>query len=325
MERSYEYAVGAVRAKETKLLRRADLETLFSAKTEEELVRVLQDKGYGDAAGSATVEDLLTAQTKAMWAYVASIAPDMAVFDCFFCQNDAHNLKLIIKGVLRGVPYEHLQLSPATVPFKELQKAVEDRRFDKLPEWIATAAETAYELMAGAEDAQRCDAVIDRAALEQMLASALAVKSPWLTRYMTLTVFYHNVKVALRASRIGKPADFIDMALCPCEGLELGELKKAILAGENELTERLARKDIFGLPAAMDAYRQSPSAFEKWVDDRLMKEALSCKQITVGPEPLIGYVLARQTEIKVIHIIVSGLRTGQAEETIRERVRELYG
>lgn len=325
MERSYEYAVGAVRARERKLLRRADLETLLSAGTVEELVRLLQDKGYGEAGGTATVDALLSAQTQATWDYVASIAPDMSVFDCFLCQNDAHNVKLTVKGILRDIPYEHLLLSPGTLELRELRQAVADRRFDKLPEWIAAAAGTAYELVAGAEDAQLGDAVIDRAAMQQMLTAAKAVRSAWLTQHITLTVFYHNVKIALRAARIGRSADFIEQALCPCDELDLKTLKQAALAGEAELVERLSHRDVLGLPAAMEAYKVSPSAFEKWVDDRLMAEALTCKRVTVGPEPLIGYVLARQTESKVIRIIASGIRTGQAEETIRERVRELYG
>lgn len=322
MERSYEYAVGSVRVRELKLLRRADLETLLAAGSADELLTLLRDKGHGDGA---TVDELLAMRTRALWEYVASVAPDMAAFDCLLCQNDAHNVKLIIKSILHHAAYERLVLTPVTVPVEDIAGAVKERRFDRLPPWIAAAAETAFETVAGAEDAQLADAVIDRAAMVHMLETAKAVKSPFLTRYMTMTVAYMQVKLALRAARIGKSAAFLEQALCPVEGLELAALMQMTLKSEAALTEWLAKQPAYDLPAAMEAYGQSPSAFEKWVDDRLMAEALTCKRVTLGPEPLIGYVLAVEAENKVIHILASGLKTGQPETAIRERVRELYG
>ena len=62
----------------------------------------------------------------------------------------------------------------------------------------------------------------------------------------------------------------MELALCPAAGMDLAELKKAALAGESELTGYLEQKDLYGSREAMAAYRESPSAFEKWVDDRLM-------------------------------------------------------
>ena len=51
----------------------------------------------------------------------------------------------------------------------------------------------------------------------------------------------------------------------------------------------------------------------------------SCKRSSEGAEPLIGYYLGSEAEKKVIHIISSGIRTNTDKETIRERLREIYG
>lgn len=40
--------------------------------------------------------------------------------------------------------------------------------------------------------------------------------------------------------------------------------------------------------------------------------------------PLVAYVLARENEIKTVRIILSGKQNGLPEESIRERVREMY-
>ena len=42
-------------------------------------------------------------------------------------------------------------------------------------------------------------------------------------------------------------------------------------------------------------------------------------------DPLIGYYLGSDAEKKVIHIIASGIRTNTDTDSIRERLREIYG
>ena len=51
----------------------------------------------------------------------------------------------------------------------------------------------------------------------------------------------------------------------------------------------------------------------------------SCKHASEGAEPLLGYYLGCEAEKKVIHIIASGIRTKTDTDTIRERLREIYG
>ena len=46
------------------------------------------------------------------------------------------------------------------------------------------------------------------------------------------------------------------------------------------------------------------------------------QSFSVGP--LVAYVLARENEIKTVRIIVSGKRSGLSDDSIRERVREMY-
>ena len=75
---------------------------------------------------------------------------------------------------------------------------------------------------------------------------------------------------------------------------------------------------------AAERYRESPSSFEKFVDDRTMEVARKGRSVTLGPEPLLGYLVAKEMQQKDLHILFSGLRAGQAEADIRFRLRELY-
>lgn len=50
----------------------------------------------------------------------------------------------------------------------------------------------------------------------------------------------------------------------------------------------------------------------------------SSKYITFGPEPIFSYIVAKETEIKNLRIIMVSKTNGISPEAIRERVRDLY-
>jgi V/A-type H+-transporting ATPase subunit C len=323
MSGSYEYATGSVRAREGKLLREQDIELLCSAKSTEKLLAGLRDKGLAEPSDT-DVDALLSRRMTELWEYISSVAPDMALFDCFVLRGDAHNAKLIVKGILRARDWQPLLVSRCSINPDEIKAAVTERKYDRLPEWLSGAVERACEAV-NAGDAQLADAFIDRAVMEQMLAAAKATGCDFLVRYITATVFFCDVKTALRSAKLHKSAAFVDSALARCDGVDIDELIRAVSAGESETVERLSKLGAFDIADAMEAYKLSATAFEKWVDDRLMAEARKCKTASSGPQPLLGYFLAVEGEIKALHIIASGVRTGSDSESIRERVRKVYG
>lgn len=322
MATSYAYAVGSLRVRETALLTRTDFEQLLAAGDEETLIALLRDRGFGDGSPSEGIDGLLRQETEKLWAYLCSLTPESALWNTFWIRNDAHNCKAVFKGVLADRPYRHLLLGPSTIPAKALETAANERRFGELPEWLAEAAAQAYDILAHTGDIPRGDAVIDRAAMEEMLRAAEATRVGLLSRLMTAMVFYDDVKIAIRAARTGKDAAFLDLALCPCPGVDRTDWKRAVLSGE--VLELLERLPDYRCREAVEQYRASPAAFEKWVDDYLLSIAREGKYVALGAEPLIGYLMARETEIKALHMLASGLRTGQHETELRERMRMLY-
>jgi V/A-type H+-transporting ATPase subunit C len=100
----------------------------------------------------------------------------------------------------------------------------------------------------------------------------------------------------------------------------------AALRGNEALLDALSKFSEYDCSKAIEEYKISPSQFERFVDNKLINMAKeSCKRASEGAQPLLGYYLGCEAEIKVIHIIASGLRTKSDTNTIRERLREIYG
>ena len=127
MALSYEFSIGSVRARELRLLSKSDIEQMIALGDVQALVRFLKDKGFGEGE---TIDEIIESNTEQMWTYLSSVTPDFSIFEPFLCQNDIHNFKTILKGIMSERKYQGLLASPSVVSLDDMTKAVENRRFD---------------------------------------------------------------------------------------------------------------------------------------------------------------------------------------------------
>lgn len=80
------------------------------------------------------------------------------------------------------------------------------------------------------------------------------------------------------------------------------------------------------LSRGIEIYRREVSfwGLEKASDDYLLSVARRAKFISMGPEVVAGFVIAKQMELKNLRLIFSGKAAGWPGDAIRERLREPY-
>ena len=125
----------------------------------------------------------------------------------------------------------------------------------------------------------------------------------------------------MRAQKTAKSMEFMKHAMAECESLSVTQLAKAAVSGMDAIVEYLSQTEY---AEGGRAIAESASAFERWCDNRMMQTMQPQKYQSFSVGPLVAYVLARENEIKTVRIIVSGKRSGLSDDSIRERVREMY-
>ena len=120
------------------MLRREDIDQFAALRSQGELAAALRDKGFGsgDKGDGADVDRLIKDETAAVWEYAKTTAADITVFYPLMLDNDYHNLKTAVKGILSGREYRHIMLGPTVTDTDTIIKAVEQKRFSDLPEYI---------------------------------------------------------------------------------------------------------------------------------------------------------------------------------------------
>ena len=308
----YAKAVGAVRAMESSLLSRNDIEQLIAARSDAERQALLASKKNTDTPQSTLSE---------VWELIRNYAPDSNELKILLYKNDFHNLKAVIKAMIHNRDPKLYYIEPSNVSLETLTDAIGKKEYELLPEHMRETAQKAYELVTETLDGQISDSLIDRSCLEAMLEDADRFGGEFMQKYAELTAVTADIKTAYRCSLMKKQYTFIEKALCGTKELEREALARASAEG-TEAVFSMLEGSLYSDAAAM--LKESPAKFEKWCDDIIVELAETARMTAFGIEPLAAYYIAKEAEIKDIRILSVCKESGADNETITERMRKLY-
>lgn len=317
-ETEYAYAVARIRANETKLLTRGDLESLASAPDYETALSFLADKGW-EVPSEGEKFDVAERETAKAWELIADSVPDASLFEALIIGNDFFNVKATIKCVFSNKDPAEYVVSPCTVDPEKIKTAVVNGDFGGLPERLAERAEAAYDAASRLEDGRLAETILDRASLETRLELAKKSGCEPLERVARLNAVAANVKIALRCRATGQSEEFALGAMCDC-GLDRAELLKAA----SSLGSAAEYLDSNGWGFLSESLKKGFPEFEKKLDDSVIETVESAKYEALGPDPAAAYYYAKAAEAKNVRLILAAKQNGVPVEKIRERARKLY-
>lgn len=321
MSEQYTYAVARIRALEVSLLSNAVIEQLLACQTFEQCMRFLEDKGWGDLNTGLDAEAMLTREEEKIWKVVKELSVPMEKFDVITYPKLFHNLKAAIKEVCTESTHPNIFNDDVRIPGAEMLEIVREKNFDRLPGSMEKAGREAFETLLHTGDGQMCDVIIDRATLAAIRKAGKEAKDDIIRDYAESAVAIANIKIAVRSQKTAKSIEFMKRAMVECSSISIEQLSKAALSGMDAIEDYLRQTSY---AEGADALAKSPSAFERWCDNRMIETIHPQKYKAFGIGPIVAYVIARQNEIKTVRIILSGKLNGLSDDSIRERVREMY-
>lgn len=320
-ELEYTYAVARIRALEVALFSQATVEQLMACRTYDDALNFVIDKGWGGIDVAQDAEAVLDAERSKIWTIIRELGVPMETFDVLSYPNVFHNLKTAIKEAYTDEKHDEFYYEGTVPGREELRDIVSKREFFRLPKNMEAAAQDACETILHTGDGQLCDVIIDKACLQAIGEAGEESDAEIIRKYAETAVAVADIKIAVRCQKTGKSIDFMNRAMAPCGSLDTDRLAKAALSGFDAIVEYLTSS---GYGDAAAAVQESPSAFERWCDNYMIDMIRPQKYNAFSVGPLVAYVLARENEIKTVGIILSGKRNGLADDSIRERIREMY-
>jgi V/A-type H+-transporting ATPase subunit C len=326
----YLFSTALVRSVEKNMLSKEKVEKMVDAKTAEDALKVLYESGYGNAKEQVSARDfeqILEDEHKKTYDFIMSIAPEMNNFRILLFAYDYHNLKVIMKSEFLGIDASASLVDTGTINLKMLKYAVKERDFTVLTENMRNALNDILDNFPKNKDPQYIDIIFDKYCYDEMLKSAEGLSNTYVTEYLRMLIDTINIKTFVRLKKMGKSWDFLSKVF-----IDGGRIPhKAFVSSYDDTFENFSEdlvaygfRDVF--LEGTDELKETGkfTNLEKLCDNKLMEHVKTAKYISYGIEPLVGYLIAKENEIKSARIILAGKLAGIPSELIKGRLRETY-
>ncbi len=331
MEDSYLYPVARTRALETKLLDKLQIDRMIDAKDCDDVMRILAETDYAceiaESYSSQDYEKMLLEETQYVFNYLKEVSPSAELAKIFLLRYDVQNLKVLMKSKMLGEEYDHLLLDIGNYPLNVLKEAVRESDFQALDSALVTGLNLILAEWAVKQDPQAIDIVLDRCQYQMMFRWAEESGEAFLLEFVSTLIDISNIRTFFRVRETGQGKDFLQSVILPSGKLGEEFYRNFFDEPVEAIVSQLVYTDYSQIiEEGMEIYQQTKTwtRFEKLLDNYLMDVAKKGKYASFSIEPLIGFMVAKEYEIKGIRMIMVGKNNKIPNDVIRERLRDAY-
>lgn len=323
----YAYAVGRIRALETKLLTKADFSRLLDAADFTQALRLLAELGYPVSEETREYEPVLTIEQKTALVLLEQLSEDEGLTQLFRIRYDFHNLKVLLKGKHSQQDLEQAIIALGLVPVEIMAKAVMEGEAGELPETLSQAMSAAEAAFAESHAPQDLDVAVDQEQYTYISKVVSRLNNQFLQTWLTWEVDLLNIRSFLRLRWLEENIKLLERDMLPGGNLNASYFHEI----REEPLETLAQtllKTPYGKAVAegisqLKAQR-SFAPLERSCEDLLIQFFKRTRETSFGVEPVVAYLLLKEFEIKAVRAVLVGKLNELPKEKIKERLPSEY-
>jgi len=303
------------------------------AKSPQEAVRVLADYGYpvedtcrgGDLS---QLDNLLSQALTGAYREVISLLPDPRALDTLLLVYDYHNIKALIKGEMAGTDPSDALVDVGTVPSDRWAHIMSERDFVTLSFTMKSAIEYALEAFAKSKDPQHIDFILDRACYLEMKTVAKASGCRFLEQYATLLIDSINVKTFARIREMKGDWVAFNRVFLPGgsipESLFVNGFDEDYIHFAEKLLPYHAFEEVMVKGGTQLSETGRFTELERLSDNAILEFAIGAKYVPYGLEVPAAYLIAKESEIRLVRIIIAALEQDLTADQLNARIRRTY-
>lgn len=325
------YSNARAKAMENSLLTQEKITRLVFAENLDEGIRILYESNYGGGIAINSPYDfevMLQAEIQAISAFLREAMPTGSGLECFLFKNDYHNAKAAMKA-------KYLRLEEAAFMLKpdgmmSGKKIVDDVKQDNYNDFYEPMQKAAREIdlafAMGNRSARFIDITLDKALYSHMAAFLKKCKYADMKKYFASETDFKNISALLRTKKLGLDQKFFKEGFLEGGNIRLDEFTAIFDKEIEEIADALRYKDAakFAAKAVSDVKNEGMVTFEADLDNFLQDIFKKNRNDLFGVAPIAGLFVAKNTEIKVVRMILVCLKNNIDKQIIKKRLREFY-
>jgi len=339
-QEEYAFANGRIKKLEKELLNKDILDRMIKSSDIVSALKILTESDLNeysfDFNNPSDFEDSLNQELSHTYDIIKSISKVSTfnfLYFTFASKYDFHNIKILIKSKSQKKEFSSDLISPiGTVNIEKLNSAIKEEKYEDIPDSFEFLIKKTFSEYNKFKDPEMIDFILDKERYIMIFnkireIEIIEAEELFLKRFIKINIDLNNIVNCIRAKIRGEKKTFTKEFLIPEGDFKTENIIEIYDSPLSSWFEKLVYtdyKNIIELGVNYFQKNNSLMELEKLKDNFILNFSKIGKYITFGIEPLVGFITAKENDIKNIRIILSGKLNNQSPDEIKERVRDTY-
>lgn len=318
-----------VRIYEKDLLSADDFDRIIQAENVNDMLQIFLEAYYGHLIKDdeiKNIDDVLDKVLQDAYKKGFKLSPSKLLSEYVSLRYTYHNIKLAFKEQVTGQSYTSLYFPMSLYSYSAIDYAVSSGESHYLDESYLKYINEAKEDYDEYHRLYSIDVIFDRAYQSHLLLLAEKIDDEMLIDYTKRLIDYRNFTTLLRALKQKRTRNFIDTVVLTQSGHlpveEIAELES--FSDVKNYYRRTYMEKIINTLKVDTIEKVNLRLIETLVDDEKMLFLQQAKRTANGPMPLVGFLHAKEIEVKNLRIVSFTKKAHLAVDDIKERLRLNY-
>ena len=339
-QEEYAFANGRIKKLEKGLLNKDILDRMIKSSDITSALKILTESDLNDYSfdfnNPSDFEGSLNQELLHAYDIIKSISKVSTfnfLYFTFASKYDFHNIKLLIKSKYLKKDISNELFSPiGTIDIEKLNLAVKDEKYEDIPDSFEFLIKKTFSEYNKFKDPEMIDFVLDKERYIMIFnkikeVEIIETEELFLRRFIKINIDLNNIINCIRAKIRGERKSFTKEFLITKGDFKIENIIEIYDSPLSSWFEKLIHTDYKNIVETGVNYFQKNNSLmelEKLRDNFILNFSKIGKYVTFGIEPLVGFITAKENDIKNIRIILSGKLNKLSPDQIKERVRETY-
>jgi ATP synthase, subunit C len=296
--------VSMIKVQEKKLLSEDKLIKMLETNSFKEILRILNDTDYSYSIATITRDDeyekIINGELERVFKFTREISKNnQEIVDLAALKYEYQNLKLLLKD--KGNILDEYNISTGVIDKEEIMN-----NFNEVKKY---------------KDLKEACIELDKMYLKHLLKLAISTNIPLFIDYSKISIDRYNVLTFLRLKKQNRNVDYLDDILVDGGNICKEDLIKSYFTNTYL---PLFKKKIETKSWETFEKNEDILEIEKVFDNMIIFLAKEYKNVTIGPEPIFTYIIAKEYEFKALRLIMSAKLNDIDIELVKSRLRGVY-
>lgn len=339
-QEEYAFANGRIKKLEKGLLNNDILDRMVKSTDITSALKILTENDLNnysfDLNNPADFESSLNQELLHTYDIIKSISKVSTfnfLYFTFASKYDFHNIKILIKSKYLKKDISNELISPiSTIDVEKLNSAIRDEKYEDIPDSFEFLIKKTLSEYNKYKDPEIIDFILDKERYIMIFnkireVEIIEAEELFLKRFIKINIDLNNIISCIRTKIRGEKKSFAKEFLLPEGDFKIENIVEIYDSPLSSWFEKLIHTDYKNIVETGINYFQKNNSImelEKQRDNFILNFSKIGKYVTFGIEPLVGFITAKENDIKNIRIILSGKLNKLSPDQIKERVRDTY-